>query len=219
MGSVIPSTLIQRYSGILSEASVLYKYDVTPSIGGTTGGSTAVSSQRLAYWSFDLLIESTQSTPLIRDESDSGIAKWTLPALMSRCEETLRHYVNDVRLRGSVPLARYFSPIIICNPKSLISRVRQEELLYVLAKLTTLRIPSSDSDRVGKSQLQTLSTLFDIQNFCKDENTFSNFTPYYSNYRLWNIAFRLCGSHLGNTIVCSPTLDLTGWKMMTKVIW
>lgn len=95
-------SLIERYSNILQQASELYHYDVPVTRGGTTGGITSVPSEVLAYWSFDLLITSVSSP----SRGPLSVASLTLPTLLRKCEDVLRRYIDDVRLRGRVPLPR-----------------------------------------------------------------------------------------------------------------
>jgi hypothetical protein len=96
--------LVDRYSTIVRQASILYHYDVSAHlIGGTTGGVTSVPSETLAYWAFDLLIESVNSPPAGEGVS---VGPLILPTLLLRCEGVLRRYIDDVRLRGLVPLPR-----------------------------------------------------------------------------------------------------------------
>ena len=97
-------TLVERYSSILRQASTLYQYDVSgPIVGGTTGGVTSVPSEVLAYWAFDLLVESVRS-PHPTEEGSAGTL--ILHTLLRRCEDVMRRYIDDVRLRGLVPLPR-----------------------------------------------------------------------------------------------------------------
>lgn len=71
-------------------------------VGGTTGGIIPVPSEILSYWSLDLLVDSVSRLggPI------GSFATLTLSTLLRRCEGVLRRYVDDVRLRGLVPLPR-----------------------------------------------------------------------------------------------------------------
>jgi hypothetical protein len=100
--SNIPESLVERYSDILPQGSTLYTYETPVSVGGTTGGITPTPSEVLAYWSFDLLVDSVSRS----GEVNGSFANLTLSTLLRRCEDVLRRYVDDVRLRGLVPLPR-----------------------------------------------------------------------------------------------------------------
>jgi hypothetical protein len=82
----------------------LYNYESPVPMGGTTGGITPTPSEALAYWSFDLLIASVSTQT--RRTGGTSIPALTLPTLLRRCEDVLRRYVDDARLRGLVPLPR-----------------------------------------------------------------------------------------------------------------
>jgi len=98
----MPESLVERYSDILPQGSTLYTYETPVPAGGTTGGITPVPSEELAYWSFDLLVDSV-SRP---GATNGSFGTLTLSTLMRRCEGVLTRYVDDVRLRGLVPLPR-----------------------------------------------------------------------------------------------------------------
>jgi hypothetical protein len=95
-------SLVERYSDILLQGSTLYTYETPVPVGGTTGGIIPVSSEVLAYWSFDLLVDSVSRS----GGTNGSFATLTLSTLLRRCEGVLRRYVDDVRLRGLVPLPR-----------------------------------------------------------------------------------------------------------------
>jgi hypothetical protein len=95
-------SLVERYSDILLQGSTLYTYETPVPVGGTTGGITPVPSEVLAYWSFDLLVDSVSRS----EGANDSFATLTLSTLLWRCEGVLRRYIDDVRLRGLVPLPR-----------------------------------------------------------------------------------------------------------------
>jgi len=95
-------SLVERYSDILLQGSTLYNYETPVPVGGTTGGIIPVPSEVLAYWAFDLLVDSVSRS----GETNGLFATLTLSTLLRRCEDVLRRYVDDVRLRGLVPLPR-----------------------------------------------------------------------------------------------------------------
>jgi len=99
----IPESLVERYSNILLQGSTLYTYETLVPAGGTTGGIAPVPSEGLAYWSFDLLVDSVSRSG---DANGAAFATLTSATLLRRCENVLRRYVDDIRLRGLVPLPR-----------------------------------------------------------------------------------------------------------------
>lgn len=117
MGSSLPDPLIHRLAEILRQASQLYRYDVE-STGGTTATAVAGASEELAYWAFDLLVSTAASAPNRGQPDDDGgreddgegarsnAGQTMMPALLQRFEETLRRFVQDVRLRGRLPFER-----------------------------------------------------------------------------------------------------------------
>ncbi|KIL71464.1 hypothetical protein M378DRAFT_65148 [Amanita muscaria Koide BX008] len=91
---------------------------------GTTETSTVVPRERFSYWCFDLLFLVCSNTTKESELSRRRLASLTLLSLLNRCRKTLVEYVADESLRGHIPFPR----------------VREEELLYVLRKLSELRL-------------------------------------------------------------------------------
>ncbi|KAI9452204.1 hypothetical protein F5148DRAFT_1237059 [Russula earlei] len=91
---------------------------------GSTEPVRTVSRERFSYWCLDLLFLICSDTLKDRDVSRRRVAALSLPALLGRCRTTLAEYVADEKIRGNLPF----------------SRVREEELLYVLHKLRELRL-------------------------------------------------------------------------------
>jgi len=98
----ISTPLVERYSKILLQGSTLYNYESPVPRGGTTGAITSVPSEALAYWSFDLMIASVSTSPA----GAVSVTTLTLPTLLHRCEDVMRRYIDDGRLRGRMPLPR-----------------------------------------------------------------------------------------------------------------
>lgn len=110
----LPDELIEKLAEILGEGSILYRYDVD-SEGGTTATAIAEPSEEMAYWAFDLLVSTASSSRQQTNNAGVGIESvktrsdiGTLvqPALMRRFEVTLRRFVQDIKLRGRLPLER-----------------------------------------------------------------------------------------------------------------
>lgn len=104
----LPQDLLERYTAILRQASILYHSD-TSVIGGTTGGVVPVTSEKLAYWAFDLLVNTVNTGTSSqghgqRESASDGLAGIALPTLLKRFEMALRRYIDDVKIRGRVPL-------------------------------------------------------------------------------------------------------------------
>lgn len=115
--STLPDELIEKMAEILRKGSILYRYDVD-SISGTTATAIAEWSEEMAYWAFDLLVSIVSSSQRQPEESEAGnksvekgsdVGSLVQPALMRRFEETLRRFVQDIKLRGRLPLERSVS--------------------------------------------------------------------------------------------------------------
>ncbi|KAK0563679.1 Endocytosis and vacuole integrity protein [Tilletia horrida] len=161
----VPSELIVNFSRVLSQATSLYTpvtlshgADGTPNVTnsaaarkggaghrkqqssgkqqgngaafrgngyGTTADIIPTSRLHFAYWAFDLLF--LMCSNVIRDDKEGPrrrVARLALPALMKRCSTVLSSYCEDSYLRGPIPA----------------SRIRDEELNYVLASLLDLHL-------------------------------------------------------------------------------
>ncbi|KAI0773083.1 hypothetical protein BD413DRAFT_603507 [Trametes elegans] len=95
------------------------------SIGiGTTAPGRFLPRERFSYWCFDLLFLICSDTSQDQIPSRKRIAALSLPSLLERCRMTLVTYAADESLRGNLPFPR----------------AREEELLYVLRKLLSLRL-------------------------------------------------------------------------------
>lgn len=64
----------------------------------------AGSSEEMAYWAFDMLVSIASGPPA--DGNEKSESNLMLAALLGRFEETLRHFVQDVGIRGRLPLER-----------------------------------------------------------------------------------------------------------------
>ncbi|KAH8111570.1 hypothetical protein DFH11DRAFT_1791651 [Phellopilus nigrolimitatus] len=91
---------------------------------GSTTSLTTLPRERFSYWCLDLLF--LICSDLKRDEESlrQRIAALSLPTLIDRCRTTLLTYLADEAFRGSYPFPR----------------AREEELVYVLKKLLSLRL-------------------------------------------------------------------------------
>ncbi|GAA5958007.1 hypothetical protein JCM3765_006230 [Sporobolomyces pararoseus] len=93
-------------------------------VKGTTVEIVEVGRERFAYWSFDLLFSLCSDEDQDHDSERRRVAALCLPSLLNRCAAVLRTYVADAPLRGKMPFPR----------------IRQEELVYVLQKLLSIRL-------------------------------------------------------------------------------
>jgi len=91
---------------------------------GTTEMGKLAPRERFSYWCFDLLFLICSDTTKDQEDHRKRLAALSLSSLLNRCRTTLVGYVADESLRGSLPF----------------SRVREEELVYVLRKLLGLRL-------------------------------------------------------------------------------
>jgi hypothetical protein len=124
VGSQLPRESIQKLAEILRKGSILYRYDVD-SVGGTTAGAIAGPSEEMAYWSFDLLVSTASSaqhhhkdTKLDGGRAKSEVGNLMIPVLIQRFEETLRRFVQDIRLRGRLPLERSVPASFTSRPQA-----------------------------------------------------------------------------------------------------
>ncbi|GJN94193.1 hypothetical protein Rhopal_007267-T1 [Rhodotorula paludigena] len=90
---------------------------------GTTVDVVELGRERFAYWSLELLFY------ICHDDGEPSstrerIAAVCAPAFVNRCAAALRTYIADAPLRGKMPFPR----------------IRQEELVYLLQKLLSLRL-------------------------------------------------------------------------------
>ncbi|WWC72496.1 uncharacterized protein I206_106458 [Kwoniella pini CBS 10737] len=139
--SRIPDRLIIQLSETLCKASALYHYDVRVN-GGTTAPAIPESQEDLRYWALDVLVSLS-----VRKEGDSDkerrIASLAAPALIKRFDQTLRRWLDDQKLRGSLPFGR----------------VREEEILFVLRHLATMQIWEGSLNIENKGT-ETLSAIY-----------------------------------------------------------
>ena len=146
----LPQHLVVRYADVLRRASRLYHFDVSRVNGGTTAPSIPDHMESLRYWSFDLLWAGVSTSAAKSAQSSSeammtrtgqpAVASIILPALLDRVGGTLTQYLNDAALRGQRPLGQYVDHIAISRVKLMTNRVREDELLYILRNLVTLRM-------------------------------------------------------------------------------
>ncbi|WOO78809.1 Protein MON2 [Vanrija pseudolonga] len=137
----IPDRVVSAYAETLRKASVLYHYDVRAP-GGTTAPVVAEPQEKTRYWAFDHLIASSSQ----RGNNDKRVTSLFVPSLLRRLEATLRHFLSDAKLRGQMPF----------------SRVREEEILYVLRHLVTMTlwegsVPIPDGDGESPTALAKAS--------------------------------------------------------------
>ncbi|CAK9786560.1 hypothetical protein CC85DRAFT_283171 [Cutaneotrichosporon oleaginosum] len=140
----VPRTIVEAYAETLRKASVLYHYDVRVP-GGTTAPVIAEAKEATRYWALEQLITNA-GRPRRRDrpadngmaEDDDGakgrgdgaednarrVAAYFVPSVLKRFESTLRHFLSDAKLRGQMPF----------------TRVREDEILFVLRHIVTLRL-------------------------------------------------------------------------------
>lgn len=93
-------------------------------VPGSTEHSITVPRERFSYWCFDLLFLICSSVTNDNEASRRRLGALSLPSLLDRCKRTMTSFVADGALRGGLPF----------------SRVREEELVYVLRKLLELRL-------------------------------------------------------------------------------
>ncbi|WWC65124.1 uncharacterized protein I303_107738 [Kwoniella dejecticola CBS 10117] len=139
----IPVRLIIQLSESLRRASLLYHFDVRVN-GGTTAPAIPESQEELRYWALELLISlsTRKSTQTDADEKEKRVAAISASALIKRFEETLSRWLDDQRLRGSLPFGR----------------VREEEILFVLRHLATMHVwrGSLKTDKKGSETLAAI---------------------------------------------------------------
>ncbi|EMD41098.1 hypothetical protein CERSUDRAFT_111675 [Gelatoporia subvermispora B] len=111
-------------SSLSSEFEKLDKFGETDVGLGTTETGRFLPRERFAYWCFDLLFLICSDTAKDQIPARRRVAVLSLAPLLERCRMTLIEFVADEALRGNLPFPR----------------VREEELLYVLQKLHTLRL-------------------------------------------------------------------------------
>ncbi|TFK38576.1 hypothetical protein BDQ12DRAFT_735649 [Crucibulum laeve] len=104
----------------IQEVDVKNKYEY-----GNTNFGSPVPRERFSYWCFDLLFVICSCTEDTTPQaSRRRLAALSVSSLLNRCHATLVGYVADEALRGNLPFPR----------------AREEELLYVLRKLLSLRL-------------------------------------------------------------------------------
>lgn len=145
----VSDPVISQLSRILKQGSMLFDYRSEPlerpstaastrsdasdstrveldgnAVVGTTSVPSLLPRERFSYWCFDLLFLICSNTSQDQEQSRRRLAALSLPTLLSRCQSSLASYVADVSLRGSMPFPR----------------AREEELVYILQKLLTIRL-------------------------------------------------------------------------------
>ncbi|BGP03886.1 Endocytosis and vacuole integrity protein [Rhodotorula toruloides] len=143
----VPDDLIRRLAKALQLASRLYRLDLPgPSTNsrvearfsldfdeqvkgemfGTTVEIVENRKERFAYWCLDMLF-------LVCDGDEASeparqrLAALSVPSLLNRCAAIIKTYIADAPLRGKMPFPR----------------IRQEELIYVLQRISALRLAPS----------------------------------------------------------------------------
>lgn len=121
----MPPRISEQLANTLRKASVLYRYEVDAH-DGTSAPVVAETSEEMRYWALDMLVALASPSPHKEDAPTAGtkLVNSAVPALLERFEQSLRHFVADTKLRGQMPLGR----------------VREEELLYILRQLSTMRV-------------------------------------------------------------------------------
>ncbi|KAH8929287.1 hypothetical protein BT69DRAFT_1345966 [Atractiella rhizophila] len=154
---LVPPVVIQRLGDCLQESSRLYTlespmtaidsassdedleprkesrfdrnvyHQVQGDIFGTTRDVSPRPRERFEYWCFDLLFFMCSAKRKDGEEIDllaRRTAALILPSLISRAALTIRTYIADVALQGRMPM----------------NRLREEELLYTLRCLLSLKL-------------------------------------------------------------------------------
>ncbi|KAI5120993.1 hypothetical protein M0805_000454 [Coniferiporia weirii] len=91
---------------------------------GSTMNIAAIPRERFSYWCLDLLFLICSDVTKDEENLRRRVAALSLPTLLHRCQTALLSYLADEALRGSYPFPR----------------IREEELVYVLKKLLSLRL-------------------------------------------------------------------------------
>jgi len=122
--SFIPSSSgsLSTFSNSASSPCIPVSIDERYSDLGTTEFGKLAPRERFSYWCFDLLFLICSDTT--KETHRRRLAALTLSSLLNRCRTTLVGYVADESLRGNLPFPR----------------AREEELIYVLRKLLSLRL-------------------------------------------------------------------------------
>ncbi|KIY49646.1 hypothetical protein FISHEDRAFT_40768 [Fistulina hepatica ATCC 64428] len=144
----LPDDLVASLSRMLHRASMLYNtenetsspvssefekinirgemrtHNFEDNAEGKTTEIVPVPRERFSYWCFDLLFLICSNMTNDREHSRRRLAALSLPSLLNRCQTTMVDYVADEQLRGNLPFPR----------------VREEELIYILRKLASLRL-------------------------------------------------------------------------------
>ncbi|BGP27996.1 Endocytosis and vacuole integrity protein [Rhodotorula toruloides] len=140
----VPDDLVCQLAKALQLASRLYRLDLpNPSAGstveprfsldfdeqvkgemfGTTVEIVENRKERFAYWCLDMLFLICDGDKA-SDPERRRLAALSVPSLVNRCAAIIKIYIADAPLRGKMPFPR----------------IRQEELIYVLQRLSTLRL-------------------------------------------------------------------------------
>lgn len=133
--SRVPDRILASFGETLRKGSKLYDRDARS--GGSLAPIVEDSRERMGYWAFGLLIVcALRHGPDFEGAADAAngnsaeeraerkIAAATIVPLMIRIEATLRIVLDDAALRGRVPFGR----------------TREDELLYILRHLATMRV-------------------------------------------------------------------------------
>ncbi|BGO96049.1 hypothetical protein NBRC10512_005991 [Rhodotorula toruloides] len=140
----VPENLVRRLAKALQLASRLYRLDlpdpfpdshveprfsldfdeqVKGEMFGTTVEIVENRKERFAYWCLDMLFLVCDGHKA-SDPAWQRLAALSVPSLLNRCAAIIKTYIADAPLRGKMPFPR----------------IRQEELTYVLQRLSALRL-------------------------------------------------------------------------------
>lgn len=126
----VPARVIESHAETLAKASQLCHYDFSTK-GGTTAPVVPEAQEEMRYWAFDQLVANAGG------QGNPRVAALFIPAVLKRFHSTLRHFLDDVKLRGQMPF----------------TRVREDELLYVLRHLVTMTLTEGTTAAVGGTAL------------------------------------------------------------------
>ncbi|KIY67422.1 hypothetical protein CYLTODRAFT_422528 [Cylindrobasidium torrendii FP15055 ss-10] len=128
----LPDSLVSLLGSVLEKGSKLYSDDEDMPLGthnlsgfGSTDSGKLLPREQFSFWCFDLLFLICSSiTKDSRERPRRRLAALSLPSLLRRCGNTMKQYVADESIRGNLPF----------------TRAREDELVYILRKLETLRL-------------------------------------------------------------------------------
>ncbi|KAL7422319.1 Endocytosis and vacuole integrity protein [Cryptotrichosporon argae] len=138
----VPDRIITAYAETLRRASVLYTH-VTRA--GSTAGEVEAGLEGTRYWALEALVACaarTSTRTTVAGEADSAeadvdgapdrLAKAASKAVAARFEAALGAFVQDAKVQGQLPF----------------TRVREDEVLYILRRLATVRLAPGSLEAV-----------------------------------------------------------------------